>query len=64
MVSSLIGGVPVEEQVPLAPLTTLRVGPVAERMITCDTTEAIIAVIRALNDESGSTKRPLVLEGG
>jgi UDP-N-acetylmuramate dehydrogenase len=52
------------EQVPLAPLTTLRVGPVAERMITCETTEAIIAVIRALNDESGSTQRPLVLAGG
>ena len=64
MVSSLIGGVPVEEQVPLAPLTTLRVGPVAERMITCETTEAIIAVIRALNDESGSTQRALVLAGG
>ncbi len=64
MVSSLIGGVPVEEQVPLAPLTTLRVGPVAERMITCETTEAIIAVIRALNDESDSTQRALVLAGG
>jgi len=48
----------------LAPLTTLRVGPIAERMITCETTEAIIAVIRALNDESGSTQRPLVLAGG
>jgi len=64
VISSLIGGVPVEEQVPLAPLTTLRVGPSAERMITCETTEAIIAVIRALNDDSGSTQRPLVLAGG
>ncbi len=64
MVSSLPGGHPVEEQVPLAPLTTLRVGPVAERLITCETTEAVIAVIRALNDESGSTQRPLVLAGG
>ena len=32
-------------------------------MITCETTEAIIAVIRALNAESGSTQRPLVLGG-
>ena len=29
----------VEESVPLAPLTTLRIGPVAARLITCDTTE-------------------------
>jgi UDP-N-acetylmuramate dehydrogenase len=64
VVSSLIGGVPVEEQVPLAPLTTLRIGPVAERLITCETTEAVIAVIRGLNDESGSTRRALVLAGG
>ena len=64
MVSSLVGGVPVVEQVPLAPLTTLRVGPVARRMITCETTEAIVAVIRALNDESDSPNRALVLAGG
>ena len=64
MVSSLVGGVPVAEQVPLAPLTTLRVGPVARRMITCQTTEAIIAVIRALNSEADRGDRPLVLAGG
>lgn len=62
MVSSLLGGVPVAEKVPLAPLTTLRVGPVARRLITCETTEAIIAVIRALNVESED--RALVLAGG
>lgn len=62
MVSSLLGGVPVAEEVPLAPLTTLRVGPVARRLITCETTEAIIAVIRALNAESED--RALVLAGG
>ena len=62
MVSSLLGGVPVAEAVPLAPMTTLRVGPVARRVITCETTEAIIAVIRALNAESDD--RALVLAGG
>jgi UDP-N-acetylmuramate dehydrogenase len=62
VVSSLLGGVPVAEEVPLAPLTTLRVGPVARRVITCETTEAIIAVILALNAESDD--RALVLAGG
>jgi UDP-N-acetylmuramate dehydrogenase len=50
--------------VPLAPLTTLRVGPVARRMFTCETTDQIIAVIQALNDESDARSRPLVLAGG
>ena len=64
MVSSLVGGVPVAEQVPLAPLTTLRIGPIARRMITCETTEAVIAVIRAMKGEAGSDDRALVLAGG
>lgn len=64
MVSSLVGGVPVAEAVPLAPLTTLRVGPVARRVITCDTTEQIIAVIGALNGEAGRGDPALVLAGG
>lgn len=55
---------PVDEQVPLAPLTTLRVGPLARRVITCDTTDAIIAVIRALIDEPGAGDNALVLAGG
>ncbi|OBK70784.1 UDP-N-acetylmuramate dehydrogenase [Mycobacterium sp. 1274761.0] len=59
MVSSRLGGVAVAERVPLAPLTTLRVGPVARRLITAETTEQIIAVIRALNGD-----RALVLAGG
>lgn len=49
---------------PLAPLTTLRVGPVARRVITCETTEAIIAVIRALDGEANPETRALVLAGG
>ena len=63
MVSSLVGGVPVAEEVPLAPLTTLRVGPVARRLITCERTEQIVDVIRALNSEADSD-RALVLAGG
>jgi UDP-N-acetylmuramate dehydrogenase len=51
--------VPVAEDVPLAPLTTLRVGPVARRLINCEHTDQIVDVLRALADE-----RPLVLAGG
>ncbi|MGO4441940.1 UDP-N-acetylmuramate dehydrogenase [Mycobacterium sp. 2YAF39] len=60
MVSSLIGGASVSESVPLAPLTTLRVGPVARRVITCDTTQKVIDVARTLGPESDA----LVLAGG
>lgn len=60
MVSSLIGGASVAEGVPLAPLTTLRVGPVARRLITCDTTEKIVDVLRLLGDGADV----LVLAGG
>lgn len=49
---------------PLAPLTTLRVGPVARRLITCETTESVIAVIRALDGGSDTGARALVLAGG
>lgn len=59
MVGSHIAGAAVSEFVPLAPLTTLRVGPVARRLITCDTTERVVAVLRELGDE-----RLLVLAGG
>jgi UDP-N-acetylmuramate dehydrogenase len=54
-------GAQVAESVPLAPLTTLRVGPVARRVITCRTTDQVVATLRALDAESG---RPLVLAGG
>ena len=63
MVSSLVGGVPVAEEVALAPLTTLRVGPVARRLITCERTEQIVDVMRALNTASPG-ERVLVLAGG
>ena len=60
MVGSYFAGAAVEESVPLAPLTTLRVGPVARRLITCTTTEQIVAVLRELPDD----ERTLILAGG
>ncbi len=60
MVSSLIGGASVSESVPLAPRTTLRIGPVARRLITCDTTAKIVDVLRDL----GADNDALVLAGG
>ncbi|CAA0109705.1 UDP-N-acetylenolpyruvoylglucosamine reductase [Mycolicibacterium vanbaalenii] len=58
MVSSSIDGVAVAENVPLAPLTTLRVGPVAQRLLTCTTTDQIVAALREVGPEA------LVLAGG
>jgi UDP-N-acetylmuramate dehydrogenase len=60
VVSSPIGGASVAEAVPLAPLTTLRIGPVARRLITCDTTQKVIDVVRDLGPDAD----PLVLAGG
>lgn len=48
------------QDVPLAPLTTLRIGPVAARLITCDTTEKIVDVLHALRVEAPQ----LILAGG
>jgi UDP-N-acetylmuramate dehydrogenase len=50
----------VAHDVPLAPLTTLRIGPVAARVITCDTTEKVVDVLRALPLEEPA----LILAGG
>jgi UDP-N-acetylmuramate dehydrogenase len=55
----LIGGACVDEDVPLAPLTSLRVGPIARRVITCQTTGQVIDVMRALDSAD-----VLVLAGG
>jgi len=52
-----LGGAAVADDVPLAPLTTLRIGPVARRLITCTSTEQIVAALQALDDV-------LVLAGG
>ncbi len=63
MVGTLFAGARVDEGVPLAPLTTLRVGPVASRVITCSSTEQVVAALRHLDAESG--RGPLlVLAGG
>ncbi|WP_197378322.1 UDP-N-acetylmuramate dehydrogenase [Mycolicibacterium mengxianglii] len=61
MTGSLFGGAAVSEGVPLASMTTLRVGPVARRVITCTTTEQIVETLRTL---SGEDQQPLVLAGG
>lgn len=58
MVSSYVAGVAVAEAVALAPLTTLRVGPVARRVLTCTSTDQLIDVLRAVSDPI------LVLAGG
>jgi len=51
-------GASVAEDVPLAPLTTLRVGPVARRVITCSTTDQVVAALRETGPEA------LLLAGG
>ncbi|MDG4663484.1 UDP-N-acetylmuramate dehydrogenase [Mycobacterium sp. 236(2023)] len=58
MGTSLLGGVPFAENVPLAPLTTLRVGPVAERLATCVTTDQVIDAVLAAGPDA------LILAGG
>jgi UDP-N-acetylmuramate dehydrogenase len=55
-------GAQVDDDVPLAPLTTLRVGPVARRVITCATTDQVVATLRALGHTG--QQRALVLAGG
>jgi UDP-N-acetylmuramate dehydrogenase len=62
VVGTLFAGARVDEAVPLAPLTTLRVGPVAPRVITCTSTEQVVTTLRQLDGEGC---RPLlVLAGG
>ena len=66
MVGLRIAGADVAEAVALAPLTTLRVGPVARRLVTCTTAEQVIGVLRELDAEarSGDGGPPLVFAGG
>jgi UDP-N-acetylmuramate dehydrogenase len=66
---SVFAGAHVAEAAPLAPLTTLRVGPVARRLITCTSTEQVVAVLRQLDSEAqaaGDTDHgpALVFAGG
>ncbi len=62
MVGTLFAGARVDENVPLAPLTTLRVGPVAARIITCTTTEQVVATLSQLDTQDPQSL--LVLAGG
>lgn len=55
------GGAEVTEWVPLATLTTLRVGPIARRVITCRSTDQVVATLSTL-DRAGV--EALVLGGG
>ncbi|MGC2655997.1 MAG: UDP-N-acetylmuramate dehydrogenase [Mycobacterium sp.] len=61
-VGTPFAGARVAEAVPLAPLTTLRVGPTARRVITCTSTEQIVATLRQLDAERA--EQVLVLAGG
>jgi UDP-N-acetylmuramate dehydrogenase len=63
---TLFAGADVAWAVPLAPLTTLRVGPVASRVITCRSTEQVVTTLLHLDAEahSGACGLPLVLAGG
>ncbi|MGB8387064.1 UDP-N-acetylmuramate dehydrogenase, partial [Mycobacterium sp.] len=66
MVGSLYAGAHLAEAVPLAPLTTLRVGPVARRLITCTSTEQVVSVLLQLDSQNhGRDSGPvLVFAGG
>lgn len=61
-VGSPFAGARVDAAVPLAPLTTLRIGPVARRMITCTSTDQVIATLHEL--DAAPAAPPLVLAGG
>ncbi|MGB9308006.1 MAG: UDP-N-acetylmuramate dehydrogenase, partial [Mycobacterium sp.] len=62
---TLFAGAHVAESVPLAPLTTLRIGPIARRVITCTNTEQVIVVLRQLDSETDDgDRRPLLVFAG
>jgi UDP-N-acetylmuramate dehydrogenase len=66
VVGSVFAGAHVTETVPLAPLTTLRIGPIARRLITCTSTEQVVATLRHVDAEAhrGGCGPVLVLAGG
>jgi UDP-N-acetylmuramate dehydrogenase len=63
-VGSLFAGAHVAEAVSLAPLTTLRIGPVAQRLITCASTEQVVAAVRQLDAEAQRGVGPLLVFAG
>src|SRR6201992_675564 len=61
-VGTVFAGARVDDSVPLAPLTTVRIGPGAARGITRTRTQEVIATLRHLD---GQAAQPLlVLAGG
>ncbi|EUA22661.1 UDP-N-acetylenolpyruvoylglucosamine reductase domain protein [Mycobacterium xenopi 3993] len=48
-VGSRFAGAHVAQSVPLAPLTTLRIGPIATRVITCTSAEQVVVTLRQLD---------------
>ncbi|ORA09303.1 UDP-N-acetylmuramate dehydrogenase [Mycobacterium arosiense] len=58
---SEFAGAAVADAAPLAPLTTLRVGPTARRLITCTTSEQVIVTLRQLDAETAGGRRDPVL---
>jgi UDP-N-acetylmuramate dehydrogenase len=62
VVGTLFAGARVDENVPLAPLTTLHLGPVAARVVTCTSTEQVVATLRHLDTQGPQPL--LVLAGG
>jgi len=54
------GGAQVAANVPLASITTLRVGPTARRVITCASTDQVVSTLRALDEE----REPVLVLGG
>jgi UDP-N-acetylmuramate dehydrogenase len=54
-------GASVADAAPLAPLTTLRVGPTARRLITCATSEQVITTLGRLDAETPGGQRDSVL---
>lgn len=61
-VAGEFGGAGVAEDVALAGMTTLRIGPRARRVITPTTTDQVIATLRAL--DGGGQAGPVLLLGG
>ncbi|WP_343600813.1 UDP-N-acetylmuramate dehydrogenase [Mycobacterium sp.] len=62
MTRTLFAGARVAADVPLAQLTTLRVGPVAQRVITCVSTDQVVSALRQL--DAANCRPLLVLAGG
>ena len=58
---SEFAGASVADAAPLAPLTTLRVGPTARRLITCATSEQVITTLGRLDAETPGGQRDSVL---